>query len=310
MQNSGQHFSDLNEVSLTRAWLTIGVFDGVHRGHQEIIRRLTGEAHAAGAPAAVLTFAPHPASILTGRELKCLTTPDERAALLLSLGVDAVITEPFTHELSTVTARDFMLRLKERLGLERLLVGYDFALGRGREGNAARLTEIGRELRYSVEIIPGVSDESGVISSTAIRKLVASGDVAAAADLLGRPYRLSGPVIHNDHRGRKIGFPTANIDYPAEKVLPANGIYACHAWLGEEKHAAAINVGVRPTVSDTQTVPNVEAYLLDFHRDIYGEMLDLDFMVRLRDEAKFPSLEALVEQMHHDVDRTRSLLMF
>ncbi len=121
--------------------------------------------------------------------------------------------------------------------------------------------------------------------------------------------RLSGAVIHNDHRGRKIGFPTANLDYPAEKVLPANGIYACWAWLGGERHAAAVNVGVRPTVSDSQMVPNVEAYLLDFHRDIYGEVLDLDFMARLRDEAKFPSLDALVEQMHKDVERTRQLLL-
>lgn len=304
-----QHYYDLNEISIRRACLTVGVFDGVHRGHQELIRRLTRQARSAGSPAVVLTFHPHPASVLTGREIRCLTTPEERAALLASLGVDAVITQPFDRELSQVPAREFMLRLKERLGLEHLLIGYDFALGKGREGNAARLTEIGRELGYAVDVVPGVSDESGVISSTSIRKLVASGDTAAAAGLLGRPYRLSGRVIHNDHRGRKIGFPTANIDYPVEKVLPANGIYACHAWLAGEGYAAAINVGLRPTVSDTQTVPNVEAYLLDFHRDIYGESLHLDFVSRLRDEVKFPSLEALVEQMHRDVERTRQILL-
>lgn len=304
-----QHYRDLNEISLRRACLTVGVFDGVHRGHRELIQRLTRQAQAEGCPAVVLTFHPHPASVLTGREIKCLTTPDERAALLASLGVDAVVTQPFTRELSQVPAREFMLRLKERLGLERILIGYDFALGKGREGNAARLTEIGRELGYAVEVVPGVSDESGVISSTSIRKLVSSGDVVSAAGLLGRPYCLSGPVIHNDHRGSKIGFPTANIDYPAEKVLPANGIYACHAWLEGERFAAAINVGLRPTVSDTQTVPNVEAYLLDFHRDIYGKRLDLDFVSRLRDEAKFSSLEALVEQMHRDVERARQILL-
>jgi riboflavin kinase/FMN adenylyltransferase len=303
-----QHFRTLNEISLSRTWLTIGVFDGVHRGHQEIIKRLTEGAHAAGSPAAVLTFSPHPASVLTGKQLKCLTTPEERAARLADLGVDVVITEAFTQQLSQKSAREFMLELKQRLGLESLLIGYDFALGKGREGNAARLAEIGRELDYRLLVVPGVSDESGVISSTAIRKLVSSGDVAAAADLLGRPYRLSGPVIHNDHRGRKIGFPTANIEYPPEKVLPSNGIYACWAWLGSERHAAAVNVGIRPTVSDTQTIPNIEAYLLDFHREIYGELLELDFMVRLRDEAKFPSLEALVEQMHRDVAKTRESL--
>jgi riboflavin kinase/FMN adenylyltransferase len=302
-----QHFRTLDDVSLPRAWLTVGVFDGVHRGHQEIIRLLTDGAHQAGEPAVVLTFSPHPASVLTGQEMKCLTTDDERAALLGQLGVDVVITEPFTRALSAVSAHEFMLRLKHRLGLERLLIGYDFALGKGREGNATRLAQIGEELGYTLQVVPGVGDETGVFSSTAIRKLVSSGDVDAAAGLLGRPHRLAGPVIHGDHRGRKMGFPTANIDYPRQKVLPSNGIYACWAQLGQERFAAAINVGIRPTVSDTQTVPNVEAYLLDFDRIIYGELLQLDFVTRLRDELKFPSLDALIEQMHRDVEMTREI---
>jgi riboflavin kinase/FMN adenylyltransferase len=247
--------------------------------------------------------------VLTGQEIKCLTSADERAEQLERLGVDVVITEPFTRELSTVSARDFMSRLKQQLGLDHLLIGYDFALGRGREGNAARLEEIGRELGYTVQVIPGVSDESGVISSTAIRKLVSRGDVAAAAELLGRPYRLTGPVIHGNHRGRKIGFPTANIDYPPEKILPANGIYACWASIEAERFAAAINMGVRPTVSDTQTVPNLEAFLLDFDRKIYGEVVHLDFIARLREEIKFPSLEALKAQMWKDVATTREMLL-
>lgn len=304
-----QHFRSLDEASVQRAWITVGVFDGVHRGHQEILRRLAEGAHAAGLPAAVLTFYPHPAVVLTGHPIRCLTTPDERAELLAGLGADIVVTEPFTHHLSAVPAAEFMRRVKGHLGLERLLIGYDFALGKGREGNAARLAEIGGELGYSVEIVPGVSDESGVISSTAIRKLVAGGDVRDAAALLGRPYRLSGPVIHGDHRGRRIGFPTANIEYPPEKVLPSNGIYACWAWLGEERHAAAVNIGVRPTVSDTQTVPNLEAYLLDFDRGIYGKQVGLDFIARLRDEEKFPSLEALKAQMWKDVAVTREMLL-
>jgi riboflavin kinase/FMN adenylyltransferase len=304
-----QHLRSLDEASLSRAWLTVGVFDGVHRGHQEILRRLAEGAHRAGSPAVVLTFDPHPAVVLTGHQIKCLTMPEERADLLGTQGADVVITEPFTPALSTVPAADFMRRLKDRLGLERLLIGYDFALGRGREGNAARLAEIGREMNYSVEVVPGVSDESGVISSTAIRKLVAGGDVREAAALLGRPYRLSGPVIHGDHRGRRIGFPTANVDYPPEKVLPSNGIYACWAWVEDERHAAAVNVGVRPTVSDTQTVPNLEAYLLDFDGRIYGELVRLDFVTRLRDEEKFPSLEALKAQMWKDVATTRELLL-
>lgn len=304
-----QYYRSINEVSLQHAWLTVGVFDGVHRGHREIMRLLTEGAHRAGAPAVVLTFSPHPASVLTGQEIKCLTTSAERAEQLGGLGVDVVITEPFTRELSAVSAHDFMAQLKERLGLDHMLIGYDFALGKGREGNAMRLGEIGREIGYTLQVIPGVSDESGVISSTAIRKLVSRGDVTAASELLGRPYRLGGPVIHGDHRGRKIGFPTANIEYPAEKILPANGIYACWTWLGAERFAGAVNVGVRPTVSDTQTVPNVEAFLLDFDRKIYGEVIHLDFIARLRDELKFPSLEALKAQMWKDVATTREMLL-
>ena len=297
------HYHSLTEASLQGARLTVGVYDGVHRGDQEILRRVT-----AGSPSVVLTFHPHPASVLGGHEIKCLTTPDERADLLAAQGVDVVITEPFTRDLASVSAYEFMSRLKRHLGLAHLFIGYDFALGKGREGNAARLSEIGHELGYSVEVVPAVGDESGVISSTEIRKLVSRGDVAEAALLLGHPYQIGGPVIHGDHRGHTIGFPTANLDYPLQKVLPSNGIYACWAWLGSERFAAAINVGLRPTVHDDQTVPNVEAYLLGFDREIYGQHLRLDFVARLRDELKFPSLDALIEQMHRDVAQARDIL--
>ncbi|HSB00517.1 MAG TPA: hypothetical protein VLE49_07695, partial [Anaerolineales bacterium] len=151
-----QHYRSLEEVHLPHSWLTVGVFDGVHRGHQQIIRKLTTGAHANEAPAVVLTFNPHPASVLTGKELKCLTLPDERASLLGKLDVDVIVTERFTRELSTVSAYDFMRRLTRHLGLQHLLIGYDFALGKGREGNAARLTEIGLELEYTVEVVPAL----------------------------------------------------------------------------------------------------------------------------------------------------------
>src|SRR5512134_2013904 len=238
-----QHYNSFEEVNLQNSWLTVGVFDGVHRGHQEIIKKLTTGAHANAAPAVVLTFDPHPASVLGGREIKCLTLPEERAELLGNLGVDVVITQPFTRELSTVSAYDFMSRLTRHLGLRHLLIGYDFALGKGREGNAARLTEIGTELGYSVEVVAALSDESGVISSTEIRKLIEVGNVADAAQLLGRPYSLHGPVIHGDARGRTINVPTANIAYAREKMIPARGIYACWAYLNEQKYLAAINIG-------------------------------------------------------------------
>jgi riboflavin kinase / FMN adenylyltransferase len=303
-----RHYHSLEAISLQNSWLTIGVFDGVHRGHREIIQKLVREAHVNDAPAAVLTFHPHPASVLTGKEIKCLTTPDERADLLVSFGVDAVITQRFTRDLSTATAHEYMSILKQSLGLSRLLIGYDFALGKGREGNAARLTEIGSELGYTVDVVPAVSDESGVISSTEIRKLVSIGNVAETANLLGRCYQIGGEVIHGAGRGKKINFPTANIDYPTQKVIPTNGIYACWAKLGNEKFMAATNVGFNPTFTPERQVASVEAYLLDFDRDIYGEQLKLDFVERLRDELKFESVEGLIQKMRGDVVQTRKIL--
>jgi riboflavin kinase/FMN adenylyltransferase len=303
-----KHYHSLEEVSTKNAWLTVGVFDGVHRGHCEIIRKLTDEAHANDAPAVVLTFDPHPASVLTGREIKCLTTRDERAALLGNLGVDVVITQPFTRDLASVSAREYMARIKRSLEIKHLLIGYDFALGKGREGNASRLAEIGQELDYEVEVISAVGDESGVISSTEIRKLVSTGNVSEAAKLLGYNYALSGAVIHGDGRGRSINIPTANIDYPKQKVIPSNGIYACWATIGAERFKAATNIGFNPTFTPDKNTPSLEAHLLDFDHDLYGQEVKLEFVARLRDEIKFNSVEALLDRIWDDIKKTRELL--
>ena len=303
-----QNYRSLAGVSLRNAWLTIGVFDGVHRGHQTILRDLTAGAHAIGAPAVLLTFDPHPAVALSGRGLKLLTTPEERAALAGEAGVDAVVTHPFDRELAEMSARDFMARLKDHLGLSHLLIGYDFALGKGREGNAGRLAELGRELGYSVAVEAAVGDESGVISSTEIRKLVSLGSMDAAANLLGRNYALSGPVVHGDGRGHRINIPTANIHYPESKLLPANGIYATWAWIGAERFAAATNIGFNPTFTPDKRTANVEAHILDFNRDLYGQEVKLEFVARLRDEMKFDSVEALLAQIHADIETTRKMI--
>src|SRR5690349_13502198 len=201
-----------------------------------------------------------------------------------------------------------MLRLTRQLGLQHLLIGYDFALGKGREGNAARLTEIGSELGYAVEVVSALSDESGVISSTEIRKLIEIGDVGEAARLLGHPYSLHGPVIHGDARGRTINVPTANIDYPHAKMIPANGIYACWGYLNGEKYRAAINVGINPTFTPDKQIPNVEAHLLDFEQEIYGEDVKLEFMARLRNELKFDSVDELLEQIWKDIEDSKRVL--
>ncbi|MFZ1040065.1 MAG: bifunctional riboflavin kinase/FAD synthetase [Anaerolineales bacterium] len=302
------HAHSLSELHLQNSCLAIGVFDGVHRGHQKIIGKLTEGARANGVPAVVLTFWPHPAFVLGGGGVKSLTTPDERADLLASFGVDIVLTYPFDSIVANLSAREFMARLKEHLGLSHLLMGYDFALGKGREGNATRLTELGREMDYTTEVIEAVSDESGVISSTEIRKLVSVGDVADAAKLLGRNYILQGTVIHGDGRGRKFEIPTANIDYPKDKVIPANGIYACWAWVDHEKHMSAVNIGINPTFTPDKLTPTLEAYILDFNRDIYGKHVKIEFVVRLRDELKFDSVKALIGQIQKDVAKVREVL--
>jgi len=302
------HVTSLNDVQLNGTWLTIGVFDGVHRGHQAILRQLVEGAHSAGRPAAVLTFARHPAEVLGHRDLKCLTTSEERAELLGQLGVDAVISHPFDEHVAALSAVEFMRPVKERLGLSRLLIGYDFALGRGREGNASRLAEIGREMGYTVQVVEAVSDESGLISSTVIRKLVSVGDVADAAKMLGHSYSITGRVVHGTARGRVIGYPTANVEVPPGKLIPAFGIYACWAEVDGERSPAAISIGIRPTFDDDQRDVRVEAYLLDHESDLYEKTVKLEFVQRLRDEMKFPSVEALIAQIESDVAAVRSIL--
>jgi len=302
------HYRSLDEVALPGSWLTVGVFDGIHRGHQQIIKKLVAGAHENELPAVVLTFDPHPAKVFGRSDIKLLTLPGERAKLLGEYGVDVVVTHPFDMSVANISALDFMKRLKAQLGLEHLILGYDSTLGKDREGNAARLIEIGLELSYTVDVVSVVSDESGVISSTEIRKLVTVGRVDEAALLMGHPYRLQGLITYGDQRGRGIGFPTANLEYSREKVMPAGGIYACWAYIGDERHKAAVNLGTNPTFTPDKQTLNVEAYLLDFDRDIYGEMMQLEFVARLRNELRYDSVDALIKQIHIDVDQTREIL--
>ena len=311
------HLHSLDELAPQNVWLTVGVFDGVHRGHQDVLRRLVSGAHAEGCAALLLTFDPHPAVALGGRtDFKCLTNLDERCALAKDLGVDQVITQPFDRIFAGQTAEEFMQRLVRRLrgsgsrpaGLRRLILGYDSALGRGREGDAARLAEIGRELGFSVEVVPALRDESGIISSTRIRSVVAAGNVTEAAALLGRPYTVSGPVIHGDGRGKRLNLPTANIAYPPEKLLPANGIYATWTWAGGQRYPSATNIGINPTFTPDKRSASLEVHLLDFQRDLYGQELRVEFVERLRDEQRFDSVEELLRQIWDDIAQTRKIL--
>ena len=304
-----QHYNFLDELAIENAWLAIGIFDGVHRGHQEVLRRLVSGAHEKASPAVVLTFTPHPAVVLGGKSgFKCLTTPEERTDLLLSFGVDIVITQTFDRLLADQTAEQFMQRVERSLGLRHLVIGYDTALGRGREGNAARLTGIGRTLGYSLESIPPLKDEQGIISSTRIRASVAAGDMTAAASGLGRYFFVTGPVVHGDGRGHTINIPTANIQVSAGKLIPANGVYATRAWVDGKSYPAATNVGIRPMFTPDLPAPVIEAHLLDFSQDLYGKPVKLEFVEYLRPEEKYASVEALLEQIRKDIKKTREIL--
>ena len=303
-----EHLAGLSEAHLTQPSLvTIGVFDGVHRGHQEVIRQTVEDAHKLHRLAVVLTFYPDPDVVLrhlSGRTY--LTGPEEKAALLGDLGVDIVITQPFDEALRQVRAADFVDRLREHLKMEELAVGADFAMGYQREGNVDFLRAQGESKGFEVQVVELLSNGGEKISSTAIRQALDAGDVEQARGWLGRSYSLGGPVVHGAQRGRTIGFPTANIEVWDQQVIPANGIYASWVYLGDERFMAATSVGVRPTFGGTDIT--VEPYILDFNRDIYGQTLRLSFETRLRDEQRFDGVDALVAQIKADVAASRAYL--
>ncbi|HOD03415.1 MAG TPA: bifunctional riboflavin kinase/FAD synthetase [Anaerolineaceae bacterium] len=302
-----RHEDSLEALHLTGAWVTIGTFDGVHRGHQALIRTLVQDSAAADAPAVVITFTPHPLVALRGSTGPyCLTSPANRARLLGELGVDVVITLPFNADLAVLTADEFMQRVQRALGLRHLRVGPDFALGRGRAGNVEKLRQIGAELGYQVSLFPTVTLDGEAVSSSRIRSALLAGEVGTAARLLGRPHSVEGLVVHGDGRGRGLGFPTANLDISPSRLLPANGVYTTWAWAGGERLPAVTNIGVRPTFNGEPAL-RVEAHLLDIDRDLYGQVLQLEFLSRLRTEQRFNSIDELMAQIRRDAQSAREV---
>lgn len=305
-----QHVYDLTQANPTGPTIVaVGMFDGVHRGHRHLLRRLVETAQAESCVPTVLTFFPHPDIVLgraSGRYY--LTTPEQRADEFRRLGVEIVVTHPFNDAVRQVRAAAFVDQLRQYLNLHELWIGADFALGYKREGNAAFLREQGAARGFTVREVELVTnDESGqTISSSAIRQALNTGSVEQAAHWLGRPYRLVGDVVRGDGRGRTIGFPTANLDVWDQQVLPKHGVYAGWAWLGEARYMSVANLGQRPTFDNN--IVRMEAHLLDFDASIYGQSLAFDFVARLRDEMRFDGIDALVAQIGRDAARGREIL--
>jgi riboflavin kinase/FMN adenylyltransferase len=291
---------DLTRVSLRQETiLTIGAFDGVHLGHQALIGAVVDRARSTDRLAALVTFHPHPAVVLApDRAPRYLTAPGEKMAQLESRGIDLVVLLPFNRKVADTTARAFMGSVSTHLRVRELWVGPDFALGRNREGDVPRLRELGREFGYEVHVVEPVLLGTEPISSSRIRALLGEGRIAEATRLLGRYPSVSGEVIVGARRGRRLGFPTANLEVRPERAVPADGVYAVFAQLGTQRYPAVANVGVRPTFDNGQRT--VEVYIFDFDEDIYGCDLVVEFVARLRDELRFERVDDLVEQMGRD----------
>ena len=299
--------------SLTRAMLhgpthlTIGNFDGFHRGHWALIERMQADASTEGAATGLLTFHPHPRTVLRPElKITSLTSLTERLALYTQAGLDFTVIHPFTQATAQTEPDDFLRLLHGHLGVTKLWIGPDFALGRNRKGDIPFLRQFGSTLGIEIEVVQEYVWEGQAIRSSRIRRLVELGNVEWAGAWLGRYYTMSGVVMHGVQRGRTIGFPTANLSLAQGRVVPANGVYAIWVMVEGQRYMSVCNIGVRPTVNGSHRT--VEAHIIDFDGDLYGRCIELAFVYRLRDEIKFSGLEALKAQITRDRDRAARLL--
>jgi len=287
--------------------VSVGIFDGVHRGHQRLLQELVARAREAGAVSVVLTFRNHPRTVLHGEPVPLLTSLEERVARIRALGVEAVLLVAFDTDLAQLTYREFLVVLRERLGLAGLVIGPSFRMGRGAEGTPEVLAQLGREMGFPVYLVPPLTLPDGsVVNSTAIRQALQAGQVERAGEMLGRPYTLEGRVVHGEGRGRALGFPTANLEPDPGRAVSGDGIYATWAEVGGRRYPSATSIGLRPTFDGRRRT--VETYLMDFSGDLYGRRLALTFVARLREEWRFPSVDALVAQIRQDVENARRAL--
>ncbi len=287
--------------------LTIGVFDGVHVGHRYLLEKLQQRAAEKNLLSGVVTFSLHPQSVLhPHNQLPWLSSLEDRIRAFQELGINIVAVLTFTPKVAQLSAQEFMSLVKKQLRMRGIMVGPDFTLGRGREGNINLLRSLGRELEFSVEVIPPFTINDEVVSSTLIRRALAQGDMRKVERLMGRYFYLGGKVITSDRRGRALGFPTANLDIKPQQALPGNGTYATIAQVDGKQFPSATNIGIRPTFGEGEKT--VETHLLNYKGDLYGKDMRLEFVQKLRDEQRFPSSEELKVQIEKDVREVEAIL--
>jgi riboflavin kinase/FMN adenylyltransferase len=289
--------------------VTVGTFDGVHRGHQAILQYLIQRAAERKGPSTLISFDPHPRSVVHGDPVPLLTTVEERAELLDEAGLDRFVVLPFTDNFARLDATTYVEEvLVRRVGLQEIAVGYDHRFGANREGDVDLLRTMGTEHGFTVDVIPAQEVGHQVVSSSAVRECLTRGAVDEAASLLGRPYAIRGTVAHGEGRGRQIGFPTANLEFPdPRKLTPQNGVYATRTHLpGGEVYAGMMNIGRRPTFDGMNVT--VEVHLLAFEGDLYGKTLRVEFLQRLRDEQRFSSPDDLAVQLAKDKRHCRDVV--
>ncbi|MEJ2695342.1 MAG: bifunctional riboflavin kinase/FAD synthetase [Candidatus Sulfobium sp.] len=301
--------TDLSRITakFTNTVLTLGNFDGLHLGHQELIKMVMKRARETGAVSMVVTFRPHPLKILCPERCPPLISIyEEKIALFEKLGLDVLVKIPFTLDFSSMSPEDFTKTiLCDLLGAKEIFVGYNYRFGKGRTGTVATLKKLGERYGFLVREVEQISLDGEVISSTKIRKLLAEGNVEHAARLLGRIYAVTGVVVKGDSRGKGLGFPTANIA-PKHSIIPANGVYAVRFFVREKFYDGVANIGLRPTFDENRLT--IEVHVLDFNEDIYGEEISLYFIGKIREERKFKSADDLVRQITSDIRTAKEML--
>jgi riboflavin kinase/FMN adenylyltransferase len=301
----GQELASVTPLGETL--LTIGIFDGVHVGHRYLLKKLQERAAERNLLSGVVTFSPHPQSVLHPHsQLPWLTSLEDRVGAFQRLGVKIVAVLTFTPKVAQLSAQEFISLIRKHLSMRGILVGPDFALGKGKEGNINMLRALGCELGFSVDVIPPFKINGEIVSSTLIRRALAEGDMRKVTKLMGRYFYLEGKIIASEKRGRVLGFPTANLDIKPQQALPGNGIYATITHVQGKHFHSATNIGIRPTFGTGEE--KVETHLLNYKGNLYGKDMRVEFVQKLRDEECFSSSEELKAQIEKDVREVEAIL--